>query len=142
MSHASRFGFAVVLSLVLGLCITPAHAAKGAKGQKHNAPIESLQYVLKQLDLTAEQQPKVDDIVADLQKKVQDLKSEAKTGGDKDAAKTKARDLIQDTRAQLEKVLTPDQQTKFRKLMAEERAEKKEARKDGKHGTPATQPSN
>ena len=131
-------GLCVVLSLVVGLSAGTANAAKGG-GAKHTTPLESMQYVLKQLDLTAEQQTKVDDIVADLEKKVQELKSEAKSGG-KEAAKGKARGLVQETRTKLEKVLTPEQQTKFRKLMAEERAQKKEDA-EKKHAPSATQPA-
>ena len=63
--------------LAVALLSPSAFAAKG-KTARQTTPLESLQYVVKQLDLTPDQQPKADQILADLEQKLTDLKHQAR----------------------------------------------------------------
>lgn len=143
--------------LAVALLSPSAFAAKG-KTARQTTPLESLQYVVKQLDLTPDQQPKADQILADLEQKLTDLKHQSRAAAHptgKRATKlsptTKpdvtgtAKDALLAAVHDIEKLLTPDQSTKFHKLLADERAARKEQqqeRRDRHHSNaPATQPA-
>lgn len=140
MTSSYRLPIIAAFSLLLALSISSTFAAKGEG--RVNRPLESLEYSLNQLDLTKDQQPKIDDILATAQSKFEEIRKSAKsskTSGPKDheALKQKAKNLMDDIQTQVEKVLTPDQSEKLKKLLAEERAERKEdSRRHKRH--PAT----
>jgi Spy/CpxP family protein refolding chaperone len=129
ISQRAVLGFA--LAMLIGFS-TPVWAAKGAKG---GGPIEKIREATAQLDLTAEQQPKVDKILDDAQQEVAKLRQAAKASGDRAAVKEKAKEVIKDTIGKLSHVLTPEQRGKLRELIKEARAEKKG------ENSPATQPA-
>jgi Spy/CpxP family protein refolding chaperone len=145
------------LLLTLALLSPAALAAKG-KGARETTPLESLQYVVKQLDLTPDQQPKADQILADLEQKLTDLKHQARAAAHptgKRATKLSpttqptvtgsAKDALLSAVGDIDKLLTPEQSTRFHKLLAEERAARKEQQQERRdrrrHDAAATRPA-
>jgi Spy/CpxP family protein refolding chaperone len=128
---------AVVLALLAGS--TGAMAAKPGKiaGHAHEGPATVLRQITAKLDLTDDQKPQVDQVLTDLEQKLQALKQEAKGAADKEAVRSKGREVLSDARLKLLAILTPEQKTRFRHLAAEQRAE----RKTEKKAEATTQPS-
>ncbi|HZZ43739.1 MAG TPA: hypothetical protein VFE58_12440 [Tepidisphaeraceae bacterium] len=139
-----RTSIPLSICLLLSICLSPTLAAKG---ENHpNRPLESLQYCLKQLDLSTDQQTKVDDLMADFQSKAASLKKSAKGSGDKKEAREDIREkykaMFEDLHSQLQKVLTSDQAEKLKTLLAKERADRKEDAADRKgHRAATTEPA-
>jgi peroxiredoxin len=77
--------------------------------------VRRLREAMTKLDLSNEQKQKVDALLNDVQDKARELRREAQ--GDAQALREKGRQLIQDSRAKLQEVLSPDQQAKLRELM-------------------------
>jgi Spy/CpxP family protein refolding chaperone len=140
MKNVTRTGLVAVVMLgVMGMVSSAALAAKGAKGAGHGAKgIEQIRDVLSKLNLSEDQQKQTDEVLNNLQEEMQKARADAKSSGDKSAAKDKAKSAMMDAREKLLKILTPDQQTKFKAEMKEVRAEKK-ADKTGATTKPADQ---
>lgn len=79
------------------------------------AIIEQLRDAIEQLNLTDEQKSKAEQILQDTRTKLRVLRDEA--AGDIEKIRDKAREIINDTRQDLQEVLTPQQQEKLRELM-------------------------
>jgi Spy/CpxP family protein refolding chaperone len=79
---------------------------------------------LKDLDLTAEQQTKVDALLDESRAKMQALRGEAGgAGAGNTEGREKMRAALRETREKLDEILTPDQRTKLREKMAARRSE-------------------
>lgn len=99
------------------------HAGHG-QGQKKMH--EAMKRVLSQLDLSADQKDKIQDLQEKGKAKVQELREKAKTG-DKDKAREEYRAFQKENRESIQKILTREQQEKFKTLM---KAEIDKMRKD------------
>ena len=108
-----------VPAIVSGGSVLAAPAqAKAQKGQakgKGKGPVARIQNVMPQLNLTAEQKPKVDealkaasDQIAKAHEGVTDPKEKAKV----------SRPIMKSLREKLNGILTPDQQSKLKELTA------------------------
>ncbi len=93
----------------------------GAAGQAR--PLQQVRQVLDKLDLSAEQNQNIDQIIADAQNQLRALREQAKSSGDKSAMKGQVRPLIKAMITKIGQELTPEQRTKFE-------AELKQVRKD------------
>ena len=129
MSKKWTYGMgACVLTAALVGGWTPAVQAKAPAN--HNAPartdkghgeqLAKFKAALAKLDLTADQQTKIDGILTDAKAQLQALRGEGKNG-DRTAMRDKVRTILRDTHEKLAVVLTPEQKVKFRELMKEQR---------------------
>ena len=111
---------------------TPAVQAKAPTSQKataraergHGERLAAFRAALAKLDLSADQQTKVDGILADAKAQLQALRGEGKTG-DRAALRDKVRTILRETHDKLAAVLTPEQKAKLRELMKEHRQQTK-----------------
>lgn len=128
--------------LAFGADTAPADAPKHAKGEGRREPLKRLEANLAKLDLTADQQKKVDGIIADAKTQLQALRQQAKNG-DKSALKDQARQIITKAWSDIEAVLTPEQQAKLKELRKEERKEHQEEQGEkGDKGPHGDKPAN
>ena len=99
----------------------PAHQNASARAEKGQGDrLAKFKANLAKLDLTADQQTKVDGILTDAKAEMQALRGEAKNG-DRAALRDKVRTILRDTHEKLAATLTPEQKTKLRELMKEQR---------------------
>ncbi len=77
--------------------------------------VERLKENLKKLELTPEQQSQVDTLIAQTQEKLEAIRKEAEAAGEQ--TREKFRTVMQDSRTQMQTILTPEQQEKLRELM-------------------------
>ena len=104
-----------------------APTSQEAAARPERGPSERLaafKAALAKLDLSADQQTKVDGILADAKAQFQALRAEAKPG-DRAVLRDKVRTILRDTHDKLATVLTPEQKAKFRELMREHRQDAK-----------------
>ena len=87
-------------------------------GKHHRTPFAKLEKALAQLDLSADQQTKINGILADTVAKIQTTKENMK-GQDKKAIREAIIPIMKDAREQVKAVLTPDQAKKLHDLMAD-----------------------
>lgn len=136
MSKKWTYGMgACVLAVALMGGWTPAVQAKAPTSQNapargHGELLAKFKAALAKLDLTADQQTKVDAILADAKAQLQALRTEAKNG-DRTGLRDKVRTILRETHDKIAAVLTPEQKAKLRELM-------KESRQDSKAGTKTT----
>lgn len=97
----------------------PARAERG-----HGERLAAFKAALAKLDLTADQQTKVDAILADAKTQLQALRGQDKTGG-RAALREQVRTILRDTHDKLAAELTPEQKAKLRELMREHRQQTK-----------------
>ena len=71
--------------------------------------------VLAKLDLSEEQKEKVKGVMEETQKQMQELRGKGAAGGDE--VREKYRTLLQESREKVSKLLTEEQQAKFKELM-------------------------
>jgi len=120
-----------------------AAAQGGGQGQGQGGgggqggQLRRLREAVESVGLTDEQKPKVDTILKDMEDKVQQARQESQ--GDQDAMREKGRAIATDTMAQLEQVLTPDQQQKLRETMRQNRGGGQGGRQRG--DGPSTRPA-
>lgn len=127
----TRFLLTVLLTVTTFSFLSAASAQAKNNGPRHTTPLESFQYVISQLDLTADQQTKADRILDDLQKKLDDVKQQAKSDREKrKSAVAEFKKALLAARTDIEKILTPEQTTKLRKLLVEERDARKEQQQE------------
>jgi hypothetical protein len=91
-------------------------AAGAAVAGDGGAALQRLQESLRQMDLSDEQRQKIAAVREDLQGRLLKLRESA-AGGDRRAQLAGIRDLMQEMRQQVDKVLTPEQQERLRGLM-------------------------
>ena len=112
---------------------SPAPQTGHARGGKHfmDRLAATNKAIMPQLHLTADQQKKVDDLVADTKTKFEVLAADLKAkSGDKDAAKAKVRDLMKDYNKSLGAILSKEQKKQYMALVKAAR-EKAKAARDG-----------
>jgi len=108
----------------------PGRKPGGARMIKRLAPQNK--EILSQLNLTADQQKKIDDLNATTKDKLQKLAAELKASkADKDGARDKVRGAMKDYRTAVEAILNADQKKKYAKLLRDAREKRKEKQKDG-----------
>ncbi|MCX7980195.1 MAG: DUF1682 domain-containing protein [Bacteroidia bacterium] len=111
---------------------SPAPSAAAAQ-REHLSPEKRLEawtlYLTETLSLTPDQQAKLRDILAQHQKEMQALR-----GDRSEAAQEKRRALRKNTDAQIQALLTPEQQKKYEAIKADWRARARAWYK-AKHGT-------
>ena len=89
--------------------------------------------ILSQLNLTADQQKKIDALNATTKDKLQKLAAELKASkADKDGARDKVRGAMKDYRTAVSEILNAEQKKKYAKLLREAREKQKEKLKDGR----------
>jgi uncharacterized protein YoxC len=118
------------LSLLLALSGSIMAAAKHGDGMAG---------IVGQLDLSSDQQDKVNTIISDTQTKMHDIRKEAKASGDMDTAKSKMKDARHDEIKKIAAVLTDDQNTKFKQLLKDAEAAHKAAKASSATTQPAAQ---
>ncbi|CAN5347115.1 hypothetical protein BH09PLA1_BH09PLA1_25520 [soil metagenome] len=113
--------------------------------------IRRMRDAVESVGLSDEQKPKVDEILKDMEEKVQQARQESQ--GDPEAMREKGRAIAQNVVLQLEQVFTPEQQQKFRESMQANRGQGRNgqnqngqgraARRDGQQpgAGPATKPA-
>ena len=127
MTMRSKYGYLKILILLLTipLLVTIAPAARfpgagqggtiGAQGGPGSmSPEDRLKQMIKDFDLTADQQAKIKPILADQQKKLDDLKNNS--SGDQQSTRGKMTNIQQDANNQIRAVLTDTQKDKFDKM--------------------------
>lgn len=119
------------VGLVMLALSIPAMAKASKKG-----PAANLEKAVAQLDLSKDQQTKINGIISDLQQKLGDLRQQAKASGDKSAVRTQVKEAMTGAVKQIADVLSPAQRAKFHKLMQETRAKRM-----AKHSGSTTQPA-
>lgn len=107
--------------------------AGGPRGDEPGPVVRRLREAMTMLDLSADQKQKVDAVLNDVQDKARELRREAQ--GDAQALREKGRQLIRDSRAKLQEILSPDQQSKLRELMQQGRG------RGNDQNAPATSPT-
>ncbi|MEW6354693.1 MAG: hypothetical protein AB1696_00065 [Planctomycetota bacterium] len=110
----------LVLACVLGLLCASAQAAGKGKKEKGGEAKGGIGAVLAGLNLAEEQKPKVDAAMATYQEK-----SKAA------ASKEEKKQARQEFEAELEKVLTPEQMTKYREEMKAQHEKAKKPKGEG-----------
>lgn len=116
----------------------------GGQGAGMGGQNRRMREALDSLGLTDEQKPKVEAILKEMDDKVQQAQQESQ--GDREAMREKSRMIAQDTVAQLEKVLTPEQTQQLRETMRQARGTGQgdgqgRGRRADAPGGPATRPS-
>jgi Spy/CpxP family protein refolding chaperone len=116
-------------------------AQGGGQGMGQGGQTRRMREAIDALNLSDDQKQKVDGIFKDMETKVADAQKESQ--GDREAMREKMRMIAQDTTAQLEQVLTPDQQQQFRESMRAARGSGNgDGQGRGRRGdAPSTQPS-
>jgi len=89
----------------------------GDRAGRWGGALERFRAATSELDLTEEQRGKVETVLNDAREKMHAIREE--TGGDRDAMRGKIRELMDETRSQLQEILTPEQQGKFRAAMSQ-----------------------
>ncbi len=79
------------------------------------AMVEQLRDAIEQLQLSDDQKAKAEQVLGDMRIKLRILREEA--AGDMEQIRDKAREIFNDTRQDLQEMLTPEQQQKLRELM-------------------------
>jgi peroxiredoxin len=106
--------------------------AESPRGQRGAMAFERLKHSLERIELSPEQKSRVEQFLRDLKTKTDAIRQEA--GGAGADVREKVRDLMQESRARLQDILSPAQQQKLRELMTGLRG-------DGAgRGEPSTQP--
>jgi Spy/CpxP family protein refolding chaperone len=122
----------VALTLMLAMSASLAVAApKKGKGGPAAKAIDLLHRAAEQVDLTNEQKTNIKTIVVDAVAQAQVIVDEARaTGGkpDRQALKAKITELVKETRAKIDGLLSDEQKTAFAAALADERAKAKAAR--------------
>jgi uncharacterized iron-regulated membrane protein len=129
MNALQRLSCLCGLALLMAFAM-PTLAANGTHGQK-------LQDMVAQLNLTPDQQSKVDTIMSDMQQQVKDAHKMAKNG-DTDGAHEKSKAARKDAIQKIQDVLTDDQKSKIHDLLKQAAAAHK-AEKAGATTQPAAQ---
>jgi Spy/CpxP family protein refolding chaperone len=127
-----------VLAAALAGGYTPAVQAAAPTSQNaqagmprgHGARLAAFKAAVAKLDLTADQQTKIDGILADAKAQLQALRGQARTG-DRTALRDKVRTILRDTHDKLAAVLTPEQKARLRELLKEHRQSEKAATSPG-----------
>jgi Spy/CpxP family protein refolding chaperone len=117
-------GACVLAAVVIGwspaTVLAQAPTTQNAPAGAHRTPGEALAWfkaALAKLDLTADQQTKINAIIADAKTQLQALRSQAGTGtGDHAALREKARAIVRDAHQKIAAVLTPEQKAKLREM--------------------------
>lgn len=123
MKGISRTIWVGACALLLGL------TASMAKAASHSGPADRIQSAVNQLDLSTDQQNKVNAIISDLTTQVKAARKEGKQSGDMDTAKSKIKDATHDAVQKISDLLTDEQKTKFHEQLKESEAAHKEAKK-------------
>jgi hypothetical protein len=93
---------------------------------KLHARAERLKAALAQLGLSADQQSKIDSIIADTKAKVKEtIKSMKDSGSDRKAIREAIMPILKDAKAQIKAVLTADQLKQLHEILSAERKEHK-----------------
>jgi hypothetical protein len=129
MKTSRNLVWATSLSLLLTLS-----ASVMAAPTKH---VDTMPGIVAQLNLTSDQQDKVNTIISDTQSQMKDIRKEAKASGDMDTAKTKRDAARHDEIKKISALLTDDQKTQFKQLLKDAEA----AHKAEKAGSATTQPA-
>lgn len=102
-------------ALLVGLSLPVAAQAQNekpkpgaAQGRRGGGGMKRLQMLLEKLDLTAEQKPKVQELVKSTQAEMQKLPKEER--------RTKGREIMKGFQQKLNAILTPDQQQKLKEM--------------------------
>src|SRR4051812_34835083 len=134
--------FALVLTLTVGF--VGSVFAGGGKGVNNAARqrgtgrrFEKLHEALDKLDLNADQHKAIDDALTSAETQLRDLRAQAKSSGDKQAARGKVKEIMQQTIQKIEQQLTPEQRTQLR---AQVKQTRQEAREKKAEPAPSTQP--
>ena len=99
---------------------TPAHHGEKGKGEHGEAPLERL---TKALDLTGDQKTKIKSIFEERRENVKAVREDATLSDEQ--KKEKAKEIIQSSTGKIKALLTPEQQTKFEKVMEEMKSRRK-----------------
>jgi Spy/CpxP family protein refolding chaperone len=119
----------LILSLAIAACTvlsvqaqtatpTPGGKPEGHRGAGHFSPEERLKHLTEKLSLTADQQTQIKQIFEDGRAAFQGLKDLPK-----DQRREQARELMKTQHEKIMAVLTPDQQAKFKAMIAEHKGE-------------------
>jgi protein CpxP len=104
-------------------------AGQGGGGRRGPmSPDEQLKRLTKDLDLTADEQTKIKPILADAQKKMEDMRNDS--SGDRQAMRQKMIQIRQDTNGQIRAQLDDKQKEKFDK-QEQERQDRMQNRRGG-----------
>jgi hypothetical protein len=117
----------------------PGGFAGGPGGGGPAQIAERLRKAIDDMQLTDDQKAKIKPIMDDFQKKIQDLRGQAQGGGGPNPElREKFRSAMQELRAQLQGVLTPEQMQKLREVMPQQG----EGRRFGPGGVGGGRPGN
>jgi Spy/CpxP family protein refolding chaperone len=119
----------LILSLAIAACTalsvqaqnatpTPGPKPEGHRGAGHFSPEERLKHLTEKLGLTQPQQDQIKQIFQDSRAGFQGLKDLPK-----DQRREQARELMKAQHEKIMAVLTPDQQAKFKAMIAEHKGE-------------------
>lgn len=89
----------------------------GDRAGRWGGALERFRAATSELDLTEEQRGKVETVLNEVREKMHAIREES--GGDRDAMRGKIRELMDETRSQLQEILTPEQQERFRAAMSQ-----------------------
>src|SRR5437868_12333548 len=119
---------------------TEGHAHKGMRGQGHGEmmdPQAALDHMSKELNLTEDQKTKIQPILQDTQKQMQDVRND--TSLSQQDRMAKVRSVHENAMKQVEPILTAEQREKWEK-MQQNRHEHMGARRRGSKGAAPQQP--
>jgi Spy/CpxP family protein refolding chaperone len=132
--------FICLLALTLTLAFTAIATAGPGKAAFTGPDRESfprIRQILSSLNLNADQQTKVNDILDQAATQVRNLRDQAKTG-DKSAAREQLKSIRKEIISKIEPVLTNDQKTTFHEKLKALREEVRS--REGQNKQPTTQP--
>ncbi|NUS34736.1 MAG: hypothetical protein HOQ17_16950 [Gemmatimonadaceae bacterium] len=89
------------------------------------------QALLRGITLSADQQQRVDSIRAGYRAQMDQMRQQEQNGGDRDAARSQMRTMMEKQLAEIRAVLTPDQQTQFDQNVAEMRSRMQQGGRPG-----------
>jgi Spy/CpxP family protein refolding chaperone len=118
---ASVLGLAAVGFLAPAVSYAAPKQGQGQKDSKRVDPLDRLQNVLAQLDLTDDQKTQIDAIITPARQQLEDIK---KGDDDRKAKQTKTREVLEQTREKVTAVLTDQQKTKLKEITANERGKR------------------
>jgi periplasmic protein CpxP/Spy len=104
---------------------------KGGPGQMHERIKERMENLSKELNLTKEQQEKIRPIIENEMKEMQAVRSNDSLTKEQKREKVKA--IRQTTQAELNKILTPEQQKKYAEMQENARQKMAERNKNRQH---------
>ncbi len=121
-------GFVLWLAAIGGLPVTAANAAPG--GPHSSNPEQRLAQMQIKLDLTDEQMEQIRPILEDQAAKAQDIRNQYQ-GQDRRRMRAEMRELREETRTALSRVLTAEQLAKWQQLRDERQRKRQHGRSSG-----------